>query len=383
MNDYELRVYNHSGQLQHIFSTWINLEYNLKTNEINDLTLTIPYTAQIYDTLKLDYLIELRRNGITEDWFFIRTPQRKLLTTGVYQLIIYARGLNDLLDRRSVLYFAGTARTSKRGPADDVMKDFVRENAGSLATIAWGRLRSGVLPNFNVSPNTSQAAVWEGSHAYKALLPTLRDIGQSVTPNIDFAVTYDRATQQFTFMTYYGQLGRDLSNDVTFAPELGNANEIDYTLSRTEEANAVIILGQGQGDQRNIVLLENLARYDSPWNDRESLQDARNEETVDALYALARTRLQEVSAQSTITFRPLVNSQTDYGTVIRLGDRVTLRFLETRTIKKLTQVHITVSEGKENIDLSFGDYNPHPRTIEGFMAKFIERLKSLESSGEI
>lgn len=401
-NDYMLRVYDWNGKLVHIFDHWRSLDYNLKQNDVNDLTLTLQDTpaAELEEILVLDYLIEVQRNcgfgWYTEDWFFVRTPERSLQESGGYIWICYARGLDDLLDRRWTQYaatnlvsggaagippvFTTNPFTHKDGPADDVMKGYVYENAGPGSTYANGRFREGAFPNFEVAPPLSAAPHWVGSRAYKNLLALLQEIGKA--NKVDFFMHYDQPSNHFTFFTSYPQAGRDLSETVTFRPELGNISTVTYTISRAEEATAILVNGQGQGDERIHVVLESIARYDSPYNTREIVLDQRNEATAASLTSAAEAKLNEVSAQYAIRFTPIEIPGYVYGHDFTLGDRMVVGFRGFESVQKLVQVHVNVSEGKEQLNLTFGDYMAPVATLVDALKHIILRVEGAENSVE-
>lgn len=396
---YELRIYNHAGQLVHVFDSWRSCDYNLKINEVNDLTLTLNFNQTLYDLIKVDYLCEVRRNigdgWYTEEWFFMRTPQVQLTTTGTQILTLYMRGLMDLIDRRWLAYNArapqapaGTSDpVNKFGTADDVMKEYVNENAGPLATIANGRLRNGAFSNFVVVPPTSRGPYWHGARSYKALLNTLQEIGQAVEPStidqhnyVDFAVTFEQSSQQFIFDTYYPQRGRDLTTTVVFNPDYGNVTDISHTYSRSEEVNAVIVNGQGAQDLRRHLILESLRKYDSPWNDRETIVDSRNQDLDSELLTVAQTTLIQLGATEAFVFTPQFSPNTQYGRDFKLGDRVSFRWLEFETTKKLVQVHVNMAEGKELIQLTFADYMAPLTNMFGAVRILAERIQNISAT---
>lgn len=397
-----LHVYDWSGHLVHIFDSWRSLDYNLKINDNNDLTLTLQDTPDVdlASILIVDYLIEVRRNcgfgWYTEDYFFVRTPERILQENGTYTWIEYARGLNDLLDRRWVMYasttlvsgggdvppiFRANTNSSKSGPADNVMKAYVEENCGPSATFANGRFRLGTIPNFLVGANLSAAPSWEGSRAYKNLLALLQEIGQA--NNVDFFISYDRANNQYVFSTAYPQAGRDLTATMLFRPELGNMSSANHTFSRTEEATAVLVNGQGQGDERLHVVVESNAQYDSPYNTREVVLDQRNAATIASLTSAAEAKLNEVAAHHSFKFTAIDIPGFQYGHDFRLADRVSVAFKGFETTQKLVQVHVNMSEGKEQLTFTFGDYMAPVATIVEALRHIIGRIEGTENSGDI
>jgi len=269
----------------------------------------------------------------------------------------FGRGYVDLTHRREILYFAGTPGDSKFGPADDVMKAYVRENAGSLATTANGRLRGGVTTGLGVAPDNSLGIFWAGSAAWKNLLDLLQQV--SLHGSIDFDVQRT-GPLTFQFNTYYPRLGidRTVGSITTFAPELGNMSLPFATTSRVEEANDVLVLGNGEGAARVFRETQDLlAQGASPWNRIERTHDSRDSTTLQQLDDVAQVQLNAWRATRHITFQVLQSRATAYGRDYRLGDLIVAKYKGIQEVKKIVGVEVTVANGREDIRVHFDDEN--------------------------
>lgn len=368
MASYQIRVYDTAGNLQAVSGLQndvrsVNIEHRVNTP--SNLMLGLAANGDMANVLDnaLDYIIEIRRNvpeaGLswyTEYVGFHRTSQYQITTSDSEIFTSYSRGLLDLIKRRSVRYHADTDGSTKGpAPADDVMKQYVRENAGPLATIANGRLSDGVTPGLAVAADVSQAASFEGSFAYDNLLDTLQRI--SASHSVDFDVEWGGPASpiDFTFVTYFPFRGTDrrvgTAEPAVFAPNLGNMSDIFHTHQRTDEATSVLVLGPGESVFRDTTLRVSPRVTDSPWNLSEYEHSASGEDRQAALEAIGDEQLYERGAKISVPFIPLQTRVSTYGRHYRLGDAVSVRVRNTLTHVKIKAVTLNLSERAESVGL--------------------------------
>lgn len=407
-SEYLIRVYNpFSGMLSVIIDDWRTLSYTKKLNDIGDLQLGLDYrNGRIPNLISTDSIIEVwRRNqpaGL--DWyvdetFLARTPQYEETERGNDIYTVYARSLNDLLNRRSVLYLGQTSLsftpyvsnpyTNKIGPADDIMRSFVRENFTADANNLH-RLRAGEMPGIVVGDDTGQAPYWQGQRSMLSVLKVLQDIATS--HNIDFKMLWtERQPVQFTFVAFYPNQGRDLTignaqglAPVIIADAYASMNKASYTVSRTDEANAVVILVPGVDEFKTAFVYQSDARFDSPFNDIEYVYEDRDipsgftNDQKSAAAALSGARiLNEQKAKESFQFTALQSAQFVYGRDYNLGDTCSVQYKGITRSKRLVQATIGVSEGKEELDLEFADYLPSPTNQYDILRAIANRIQQL------
>jgi hypothetical protein len=358
-------VYDVNGNLTAIFDSWNSIYYNKRVNDFGYHTISIDGQDSRKELFGDDCFIQVLRShpelGI--DWYeeylaFHRSEQDQVTDRGDFIFSSFGRGMEDLLHRRAVLYPSGTGGTDKAGPADDVMKNIVRENVGANALIANARIRDGVTLGFSVAPNLSQAPNWEGAFAFRNVLEVLQDIVKAV--QFDFSVVW-LGGQSFEFRTHYPRIGSDRSGAGTapatvFALDRANMLSPYATRSRTEEVNVVIVLGQGEETNREFVVREDTAaRLISPWNTVEKTHDARNTDTVAGLQAVGDAQLKEQAATRHISFQVIESEATLYGRDFFLGDLILANFSGLTETKKIVGIENTISNGRENIRVHFDD----------------------------
>lgn len=358
MVSYQVRVYDTTGALKAVLSTdqdirSINIEK--RVNYADTLTLGLYEHSDVVQYLTLDALIEVRRRvpeaslaWYTEFIGFHRTEQHQLTNNNTAIYTSYSRGLLDLINRRSIRYCADTAGAVKGpGAADDIIKTYVRENAGSLATVANGRLVAGVTTGLAVDANSTQAATISTTNPWKNLLTTIRELGRA--NKVDFDVLWGgvSAPTLFTFRTYYPQLGTDRRSGTTdqmvFSPSLGNMTDPSYTLQRTDEISSVLVLGPGESTLRDTTLRTSVYTDSSPWNTIEQDQDASGTSTTAGLNQIGDQVLYDKRPAVSLVFGVIQNAQSTYGKHYFLGDVVTGGFDALSANVKIRAVSINVS----------------------------------------
>lgn len=367
---YQLRIFSPvDGSLRAVLTNWIAMSYTKNVNDFNTLQLVLNIEDPNLEFFLLDSLIEVWRKpdapapmGV---WYkelvvLYRTGQFNLYENGHETFTAYCRGLNDLLHRRHVLYPATTAFTLKQGPADDVMKAFVRENCTSSGNAA-PRKSAGIydctIYGLTVLPDAGLAPEWTGARAWNNLLDVLQDISKDPS-NTDFEIVrVGDSGLEFEFQTFYPQRGVDRSAEITFSPDFGNMADVVFTRSRTEEANVIFVLGNGEGTARQVLAVKatDLVLRESRWNAIETTTDARNQDSVASFTTTGKETLEELKAQDQFEFHALQTSQRQYGVHYGVGDKIRARYRLYSTIKKIITAAVSVAEGVEKINLEFAD----------------------------
>lgn len=368
--DYLVNLYNTTGTKIAIFDAWTSLTINHGVNNYSTHQFIMNGGDSRIELFTKDCLLEVvRRNQeysvawYTEYIGFHRTSQRQITETGRRLFTSYGRGLLDLINRRNILHFASSSGASKTGAAETVIKQFVDENAGPGA-VTPPRLRAGALTGLTVQATAGLGATWTGSRAYHNLLEIIADIAGSSGLVFDVVRT---GTLTFLFKVYEQEdrttmglvpstgLNAAGNTPIIFAPEFGNMAVPSLTASATEEVTTVVVLGQGQEDNREFVVRQSAAIADSPWNDIEDSHDARQESTVAGLNSQGDEALHDQSAKENFNCNIIQTPSCAYGRDYFLSDLIEARFDTIEREKQIIAITVNVANGEENISIELGD----------------------------
>lgn len=350
----QLYLYDTSGALVAIFDEWNTLQLERRLNTYDTMTLSISGDDPRRALFTTDAFIEVRRRIPGQEWYTESTlmhqsPEDQITEANRQLYTSYSRGLVDLIRRRELLYYANTPYTLKGGFGESVIKAFVSENAGPLATTP-PRLAAGVTFGLEIEYDYARGLQWAGQRSWQNLLDTIQEIAGLTSVDFDVIKT---GPQAFEFRCYYPQRGTDRRTTVTFSPTLANMLAPSYTISRTEEITRVVVLGPGQETDRRVVVRDSTAVSASPWRVIETTYDARKESTYDGLVAAGDAQLVKLQAQEAFNFQVLQTSGAQYGRDYFLGDIVSAGFGNVSTVKKITGVSLNIQDGRENISMEF------------------------------
>lgn len=349
--------------MQSIIVNWESLYYEKWVNNSHNYQLVLFADDPNVQFFTTDAIVEVWRQVKGSDWYrelvcFHRTEQYTLEENGKELFTSYGRGLNDLLSRRAILYYANTAFTLKQGPGETVMKELVTENAGPDADDAARRntgTYSAITYGLSVAADNALGVEWKGAMAWRNLHDQLLEI--ALATSVDFEISRI-GPLSFVFNTYYPQRGIDRTagvNLLTFAPEFGNMTNITYARSRVEEANVVAVLGQGEEAARQVLVRVSAARSDSLWNTIEMTRDARNQPDVTSMQSTGDAALQETKAMETFTFSTLQTAVRQYGRDYNVGDVVAAKYRAIQVTKKIITAKVNVAKGREEVGLDFAN----------------------------
>lgn len=360
---YKILLYNPQGQQVAEFDHWRSLIVERKLNDVSTSTIYLPRRGDSrIDLFTLDSIIEVQRKIEGGTWTreyigFHRTPHDEVSETDRETFVSYSVGLNDLLKRRTIMYYATSAYTLKGGPGETCIKSYVNENAGPAATKP-PRFHSGVTTGLTIEADGGRGIAWFGQRSYRNLLEVVQELALATSVDFDIVYTGVPLAPTFDFRCYYPHLGADRSATMKFSLEMGNMIIPSYSVARTQEGNLAVVMGQGEGLARRTLVVTRTAMNDSPWNQCEVAVDARQEDTYQGMLSAGDAELERTKAQESFNFRILQSEAAKYGRDYFLGDLITASFRNITRVKKISAVKLNVSEGKEDIAIEFGDYPP-------------------------
>lgn len=369
---HQIRLKDQSGSVVAIFDNFKSLKVTRVVNDVGSFTITfVDNDDPRFDMFETDGQFELWRSvpGCDLAWYrefsgMIRRFVRSVKEDGSKEFIASGFDYNHLLARRVIAYKDGTVFSVKDDYAEDCMKEFVEENCGPSANDV-SRIRNGVFTGFTVEAESAahdETPEWSGSVSFQNLLDVLQEVsnfslgGVPTTRAVYFGVE-DNGVAQFIFRTYLDQPGTDRTSTVFFGIALGNMASLDLDIDRSTEANAVIVLGQGEGSTRTVIARENSTDGDdSAWNDIEISRPASLNEFSYQLEDFGDSLLQENQKRELFNTKPLQTPSTLYGKHYFLGDLVTVRHGTTDYSKMIIKVDISAEPSKgEDVDIDFED----------------------------
>ncbi len=340
---------------------WLKLGYARVVNDIGTLVLELDpdSDASIYQR---DTRLGVWRQGPngaltldTECVWLVRKIKRVLSASGERRLRITAYSDNELLRRRIVAYAAGSTQASKSDYADDMMKAIVSENLGGDATdtdrdiSAYLAIESDLGAGQDIDKAFSRRNVL-------TVLQELADASAEAGTNLYFDVVTP-TPGALVFSTYTGQRGDDRTitgnAPLLFSPELGNLADGELEVDYANEVTVVYAAGKGEGEEREVVEMEDTARSDaSPFNRIEALRDARHADTTAELTAEGNGFLKAGRPRLTFSGSITDTPQCRYGVEWNWGDKVTVQFEGRQFDAHISSIRVTIAGGKEEIEAS-------------------------------
>jgi hypothetical protein len=303
-------------------------------NNIGLLELTLPHGAVDPNVLRRDYIISVLRSLdggqptlLHDQNYLIRRVQ--FSSTGRERLVqITAVDWNDLLRRRIIAYYAGSAQTTKTAAADNMMKALVREALGAGASDYAGNTARALLASrFTVAPDLSLApSLAKGMAWREPLLDVLRDIADaSATAGtwLGFDVVGGVGTPP-QFRTYIGQRGVDRRDQMpALSEETGTLTNPVLTYDWMDEKTAVYAGGRGEQEDRIIQTAIDATRIgQSYWGRDEAFVYASSGETDAAVLSEARAKLSAAAPRLRFEADFTDSQGVQYGRDVGFGDQV-------------------------------------------------------------
>lgn len=314
-----------------------------------------------------------------EDVWLLRKPYIYTRDDNVEVVRFYGRNGVDLLARRSVIQFAGSAAAKKTGTIDDIMKGIVREQMlyGSALdensvvdnSLAWPQNEFLVAADTSDGPSATRS--FEGRKVLD-ILNDLRDasfqlnLESSANRKIYFdVIPYDvsglstaySSPLGWQFVTFPDLRGTDRTSGLEFSLANNNIKAPSYSISHLEEVTAVTSKGQGTGDSRLFQRVEDASRIaTSRWNRVHAVLSATNEPSTAGLTAAGNAELAKglPVEEFPVTVLDVPESRDTprslYGLDWDLGDLIPVTYARKQFNVELRTIHVSVDEnGRETI----------------------------------
>jgi hypothetical protein len=243
---------------------------------------------------------------------------------------VRAEDTMKILNNPIVAYLADTVYADKtfdnenEGTADDLMKEYVRENLGADVTDSF-RDESA---NLTVEAGTHEGGFTEKQASYRKLLSVCQELADdSAGTGIEvyFDVTFvENANPQFIFITRVGDLYGNRSSLLTFYKGNGTVERAELTWDYSKEITYGYVGGDGEGAERVVLEINSGLDSGAPFERSEELYDARGAYATTALYAEGRTQLQKSQGILSITANLKETNEIKFGHDFDFGQKVGL-----------------------------------------------------------
>lgn len=364
---YKVRLKDQSGIIVAEFDNWLSLNFNHKQNSIGSLRFEIDGRDSRTSLFDLDGQIEVwRKNaGVGLDWYLefeglFRTPNDLITASDDERFVAHAVSYLTLLKRAWIQWAAKSAQAQKSDAGETVIKEIVNENIGPGALESAGREKDHVFPGVAIEADSGRGTNWSGSFAWKRALSTVRNIANATGLVVDIVGT---GPATYEFRVYEGQRGEDRTvgsaSPLIFSTSFGNMRTPLLSQNRGDEITSVTAIGQGVEDDRQTRVVQSSARFDSPWNDIESVINSSQSDSDDELDSAAESELQENKKTDALSFEILQTASAFYGKDYTWGTKATARFKDYESDITIDDINITINgqQAQENITIRFSNKN--------------------------
>lgn len=241
------------------------------------------------------------------------------------ELSLDAYDANYLLKVRDIEAASGSDEAAKTDHADDLMKAYVREQAGSLSSYPLDADHFSVDADSHSGPSITTANAWSN------LLQSLQEVSELSAGEgnkVYFDVVETGAPAQYRFRTATGQPGADHSagsaSRLLVGLDYGNVRSVTVVRDAFEEANHVISAGQGTKEERLTATAIGSGASRNIWSRKKLVYNDSAVETAAALAYQASRRLSEGRPRERIEFELMEAPGFRYGANFGLGDRLTI-----------------------------------------------------------
>ncbi len=286
---------------------------------------------------------------------FFLTAFTRVDVGGVLTYSITAASASILLTRRIVSSPAGSPRSYKTGPADDLIKAICRENLGSLVTDPARDLTA----LLSIDPDQSRAPIVTRSFPWLSLknaiaLVARSPLGTTPVPTIFWDVLWSDELQKFRFLTVLNQWGVDhgmtSSAPMIFSRTNGNIISPQLTNDYTNDTNVIYAGGQGLDASRLVTTaLDGPRALAAPFARHEFFADQRSIVNAVVLSHAAAELLFASRPLTAFTGTILNSPSAEFQRDWDLGDRVVAMFQELTFDCWINSVSIAIANGTETI----------------------------------
>lgn len=333
-------------------------------------SFTFPYRGQLHIASVPDRRIAVYRQALggslnLESVFMLRQFELVTSAAGQYQFTATGYDFNELLNRRIVAYYAGSANAEITDYADDMMKTVVTDNMISNADYSGTPSPARDIDDygFSVEADASDGPSLTKGFSWRNVLTVLQDLqadSKAQGTEVFWGVipTSETAMQFRTWTTPRDRTTGSGVNPIVFSLEWGNLANPRLADDYSTEQNYIYAGGQGEQDARIIQTASDTTRMNqSRLNRREGFAFSSGE-TAAAVLTDARNEL-ERNRPTTRLYGDLLDTPlAPYGGLNGwdLGDKVTASYGGRQFDVIIRAVHVQMRPNGDEIIKSKIEY---------------------------
>lgn len=342
-----------------------DLDYVINRNAPGAAMLTVPArglpVAAFKDDTRLNIYRRSRRASTAtiegETCFFVRRITRNRDT-----VTLHATSAMDVLSRRIVKYTAGSTQARKNLPADQLMLAILEENFGSGASGTGRAVDPYVFSVANASTGSTYPTIRK-SFAWDNVLELCQDIAATCDEMGTF-LTFDVVqlqNQALGFRVWQGTRNGDRRatgpGAFMLSVDNGTLTDAEIDLDWTNEKNAVIVGGQGEGEDRAVVDVADGLRVSASLFGRNEIfaSTTQQEYTTAELTKEGQAKLNELRPRLKITGKIAETDSFGYGRDYSIDTLLTASVYGYTLNVRVNTVHVTVSGGQETIETALSN----------------------------
>jgi len=355
--EWEVWITSDVGKRLAVITRFVQTEVVLNTESFGAFSIVIPnidYKEFILPDNRFEFyrkpvdgISNLIASGFIRDYVLSKTNQVELLkVSGLLD--------NSLAMRRIAPYYSGSPEVKKSGPADDVIRQIVRENF--ISPTDTNRIQ----PDLVVLPDNSRAPIINISFAYKPVSTVISNIrkkmlldGWRLDP-IFRPIIHNDGTLGFEFDVITREVEQESPRKILISDQIGNFEDPIVRILTSHEVTSVYSGGQGQEDDRIVINVKDESRINrSHWNLIEVFDDSRNQGVdVDSVTDSAEQRLQEGEPYINIEGKILDFPGTRFGVDYWIGSSIVVEAYNYVVDAYINGAKFEISaSGLERIDL--------------------------------
>lgn len=270
-------------------------------------------------------------------------------------LTLEAQSANYILTGRGVMASTGSPEAGKSGPADDLMRAYVRE---ALTDQASNPARS-LGWRVQVEADQGLGPLVDGAGAWLPLTSVLNTLAEDAAKQ-GVALDYDVVVIQtqpliLKFLVFAGQRGIDrrypgAPRPMRFGLAYGNLEDVTVSQNWADEITVAVMTGSGLGAEREYSLVQDADRVGaSPWSWREEIAVASADDES-GRQTEGRALLQRQRGKITVEGKIAQTSRNRYGVDWNWGDRVTVEERHRLFDAQIAMVRVGVRNGEETVE---------------------------------